>query len=182
MGNSGSSGGGGPGGGASGRRRNHGHHHQQHAPSIPPPPAPPQQPPTPPPEVSAGNRYVFAAATPYPQYPSPNSPQYYQYVGPYPPPPPMPAQMPAQMPAPFDHYPRSGGDHPAYHPGWASAPRYPYGLSPPPPPTPFVEHQKAVTIRNDVNLKKETLRIVPDEENPGRYLVAFTFDATVSGR
>ncbi|KAF3638079.1 hypothetical protein FXO38_23424 [Capsicum annuum] len=35
---------------------------------------------------------------------------------------------------------------------------------------------------NDVNLKKETLRIQPDEENPGKYLVAFDFDATVPGR
>ena len=49
-------------------------------------------------------------------------------------------------------------------------------------PTPYVEHQKAVTIRNDVNLKKETLRIEPDEECPGRFLVSFTFDATVAGR
>lgn len=63
--------------------------------------------------------------------------------------------------------------------------QYP-GYYPPPPPAmpaaPCVEHQKAVTVRNDVNLKKETLRIEPDEENPGKYLVAFTFDATVSGR
>ena len=49
-------------------------------------------------------------------------------------------------------------------------------------PAPYVEHQKAVTIRNDVNLKKESLRIEPDEENPGSYLVTFTFDATVAGR
>ncbi|KAL3531929.1 hypothetical protein ACH5RR_005450 [Cinchona calisaya] len=41
--------------------------------------------------------------------------------------------------------------------------------------------QKAVTIRNDVNLKKETLRIEPDEANPGKFLVAFTFDAAVAG-
>lgn len=39
----------------------------------------------------------------------------------------------------------------------------------------------AVTIRNDVNLKKESLRIEPDEENPGSYLVTFTFDASVAG-
>jgi hypothetical protein len=45
-----------------------------------------------------------------------------------------------------------------------------------------VEHQKAVMIRNDVNLKKETLRIEPDEENPGKFVVAFTFDATAPGR
>ncbi|KAK6778675.1 hypothetical protein RDI58_025393 [Solanum bulbocastanum] len=52
---------------------------------------------------------------------------------------------------------------------------------PPPMPAPYVEHQKAVTIRNDVNLKKETLRIEPDKKNPGKYLVSFTFDAIVSG-
>lgn len=46
----------------------------------------------------------------------------------------------------------------------------------------FVEHQKAVTIRNDVNIRKETLRMEPDEENPGHFLVAFTFDAIVPGR
>lgn len=44
-----------------------------------------------------------------------------------------------------------------------------------------MEHQKAVTIRNDVNLKKESLRIEADEENPGKFLAAFTFDATVAG-
>ncbi|KAH7553588.1 hypothetical protein JRO89_XS12G0030600 [Xanthoceras sorbifolium] len=49
------------------------------------------------------------------------------------------------------------------------------------PPAPYVEHQKAVTIRNDVNLKKESLRLEADEENPGSFLVSFTFDATVAG-
>ena len=51
-----------------------------------------------------------------------------------------------------------------------------------PPQLPCVEHQKAVTIRNDVNLKKESLKLEPDPDNPGRFLVSFTFDATVSGR
>lgn len=49
-------------------------------------------------------------------------------------------------------------------------------------PAPYVEHEKAVTIRNDVNLKRETLRMEPDEGNPTNYLVAFTFDATVACR
>jgi hypothetical protein len=44
-----------------------------------------------------------------------------------------------------------------------------------------VEHQKAVTIRNDVNLKKDSLKLVADDENPGMFLVSFTFDATVAG-
>ncbi|CAM6058108.1 unnamed protein product [Sphagnum tenellum] len=41
--------------------------------------------------------------------------------------------------------------------------------------------QNANTIQNDVNLKKETLRLEKDEENPGFHLVAFSFDAAVSG-
>ena len=71
MGNAGSNGG----GAAPGHRRRssghgHGHHHQA------PPPPPPQE--------TAPNRYVFAAATPYPpQYPNPNPPQYYPQYGNY---------------------------------------------------------------------------------------------------
>ncbi|KAK7345579.1 hypothetical protein VNO77_16184 [Canavalia gladiata] len=83
---------------------------------------------------------------------------YHNYPGYYPP--------PAPLPAPYDHHHR-----PAVDPMWG---RYP-------PPAPYVEHQKAVTIKNDVNIKKETLTIEPDDENPGRFLVSFTFDATVSG-
>ncbi|KAB2066437.1 hypothetical protein ES319_A09G160400v1 [Gossypium barbadense] len=147
-----------------GSRRNH------------PPPPPPPQPPAPSqpqPEITA-NRYVFAAATPYPpQYPNTNPPQYYQYPGYYQPQPPVPLPLPA----PYDHHHR-GGPHmePA---NWG---RYPYVPMVPPPPVPYIEHQKAVTIRNDVNLKKETLKLVPDEENAGKFLVSFTFDATVAGR
>ncbi|KAL0333359.1 UNVERIFIED_CONTAM: putative E3 ubiquitin-protein ligase LOG2 [Sesamum angustifolium] len=157
MGNIGSS-------GANGRRRSSSR--RSHPP--PPPPQAPQ------PEITA-NRYVFAAATPYPpsQYPNPNAPPYYQYPGYYPPPP--PAAMPVPLPAPYDHH------HAAPHANWVNG-RYPYGpMMQPQPPPPYVEHQKAVTIRNDVNLKKETLRIEPDEGHPGKYLVAFTFDATVAG-
>ncbi|KAL4295485.1 hypothetical protein GQ457_12G010150 [Hibiscus cannabinus] len=144
-----------------GNRRNH-----------PPPPQPPA-PAQPQPEIAA-NRYVFAAATPYPpQYPNTNPPQHYQYPGYY------PAQSPAPLPlpAPYDNHHRGG--HQMEHANWS---RYAYGPMMPPPPVPYIEHQKAVTIRNDVNLKKETLKLVPDEENPGKFLVSFTFDATVGGR
>ncbi|OIW21082.1 hypothetical protein TanjilG_28531 [Lupinus angustifolius] len=51
----------------------------------------------------------------------------------------------------------------------------------PPQPMPYVEHQKAVTIRNDVNVKKETLKIELDENNPRSFVVSFMFDATVDG-
>ncbi|KAJ7554347.1 hypothetical protein O6H91_06G136100 [Diphasiastrum complanatum] len=62
-------------------------------------------------------------------------------------------------------------------------------LMPPPvstqsalPQTPAVaEHQKANTIKNDVNLKKASLRLEKDEANPGHHLVAFSFDATLPG-
>ena len=163
MGNIGSSGG--------NSRRRHGSR-RGHPP--PPPPHPPQ------PEITA-NRYVFAAATPYPsQYPNPNTnhpphplPYYHQYPGYYPPP-------PVPLPAPYDHHHRLPPHMDPGHGNYMGA-RYPCG-----PvmhqPAPYVEHQKAVTIRNDVNLKKETLKIEPDEENPGKYLVCFTFDATVAGR
>lgn len=190
MGNAGSNGG----GGSPGHRRRgsaaqghghhqvHGHHHQ---PSSPPPPPPPE---------SSPSHYVFAAATPYPppQYTNPNLPRYYPQYGNYYPPPPS-LQVP--LPAPYDHHHRGGGAgvptggefppsaHPQHYPGWpgVSGRPHPCGLQPA-MPTPYVEHQKAITIRNDVNLKKETLRIEPDEECPGRFLVAFTFDATLAGR
>ncbi|KAF2312066.1 hypothetical protein GH714_027932 [Hevea brasiliensis] len=119
------------------------------------------------PEITA-SRYVFAAATPYPsQYanlnPSPlQYPEYYH-------PPARPA-VPVPLPTLYDHHHRGDPAH------WVGG-RYPCG-----PMVPYVEHQKAVTIRNDVNLRKESLRLEPDEENPGRFLVAFTFDATVAGR
>ncbi|KAJ4893235.1 putative E3 ubiquitin-protein ligase LOG2 [Raphanus sativus] len=84
------------------------------------------------------------------------------------------------LPSPYDHHHYPPPPHPYHHP-WTAGGRYPY----PPGPMvsqPFVEHQKAVTIRNDVNLKKESLKLEPDPDCPGRFLVSFTFDATVSGR
>ncbi|MCO5570101.1 hypothetical protein L7F22_023817 [Adiantum nelumboides] len=50
-----------------------------------------------------------------------------------------------------------------------------------PLPLPELENHRANTIKNDVNLKKLTLRLEKDEENSGCYLVAFSFDALVSG-
>ncbi|OIW11198.1 hypothetical protein TanjilG_28289 [Lupinus angustifolius] len=120
---------------------------------LPPPPL------TPHPEITAHQfLYPGPSQSQYP-HPNPNAPIHYpqpqyHYPGGYypPPPPPMPHHNPL-------HYP------------------YPVMA----PPAPYVEHQRAVTIRNDVNIKKETLQIEPDDENCGRFLVNFTFDATVSG-
>lgn len=44
------------------------------------------------------------------------------------------------------------------------------------------EHQKAVTIRNDVNVRKESVRVVEDEKNSGTFLLSFIFDAVAPGR
>ncbi|KAJ8533853.1 hypothetical protein K7X08_007177 [Anisodus acutangulus] len=78
------------------------------------------------------------------------------------------------MPLPYDHR-----MDPTYA-NWVNG-GYLCGPMMPPTHAPYVEHQKAVTIRNDVNVQKETLRIEPDEDNPSKYLVAFDFDATVPG-
>ncbi|XP_044473403.1 probable E3 ubiquitin-protein ligase LOG2 [Mangifera indica] len=148
-----------------GSRRNH------------PPPPPPQPPLTPPHHEISANRYVFAAVTPYPeqQYPDNNNPnlppQYYQYQRYHPPHPPA---MPVPLPAQYDHHDRGTGHVDLGN--W----RYPCGPMAS-APQPYVEYQKAVTIRNDVNLKKESLKLETDEENPGSFLVSFTFDATVAG-
>ncbi|XP_054795070.1 probable E3 ubiquitin-protein ligase LOG2 [Prosopis cineraria] len=158
MGNIGSS-------GANGRRRSNSR--RRHPPPTSPPPFRTQ------PEI-ASSRSVHPASTPHTsQYPNPSP--YFQYPGHYS----APHQaMPAPLPAPLDHHHRAG-PHPQTDPSRTGV-SYHCGPAAP-PPAPYVEHQKAVTIRNDVNVKKGTLRVEPDEENPGRSLVAFTFDATVDG-
>ncbi|AES81841.1 putative aminoacyltransferase, E1 ubiquitin-activating enzyme [Medicago truncatula] len=143
--------------GAHNRRRHATASRRTHPP--PPPPVTPQ------PEI-APHQFVYPGAAPYPNPPM-HYPQYH-YPGYYPPP----------IPMPHHHHPHPH-PHPHMDPAWVSR-YYPCG-----PvvnqPAPFVEHQKAVTIRNDVNIKKETIVISPDEENPGFFLVSFTFDAAVSG-
>ncbi|KAE9619715.1 putative aminoacyltransferase, E1 ubiquitin-activating enzyme [Lupinus albus] len=115
------------------------------------------------PEITA-NQFMYPAATTTP---------YHNYPGYYPPPPPT---MPMPLPASYDHHHHH---YPVMDPMWG---RYPQPqLQLPAPPMPYVEHQKAVTIRNDVNIKKESLKIEPDENNPGRFVVSFMFDATVDG-
>lgn len=133
---------------------------------------PPQPPVTPQPEIAA-HQFVYPSAAPYP---NPNPPMHYpqyHYPGYYPP--------PVPMPHPHQH-PHHQHPHQQQHPHPHMDPRY-YPCGPVMnQPAPFVEHQKAVTIRNDVNIKKDSLAISPDEENAGFFLVSFTFDATISGR
>lgn len=35
------------------------------------------------------------------------------------------------------------------------------------------------TVKNDLNLRKKTLRAVPDPSRPGFYLISFVFDANI---
>ncbi|KAF6162843.1 hypothetical protein GIB67_029112 [Kingdonia uniflora] len=61
------------------------------------------------------------------------------------------------------------------------------GIRPPPmsvpmPQPPYVNHQEAKKVRNDVNVHKDTISIHVDEKNPDYHLVSFTFDALVDGR
>jgi len=63
----------------------------------------------------------------------------------------------------------------------------PVYFGPPPvavmePPAPYVEHQTAKKVKNDVNVNKATVRLVADDLNPGHYLVSFVFDALFDGR
>ncbi|KAE9589986.1 hypothetical protein Lal_00037775 [Lupinus albus] len=123
---------------------------------------PPPQPVAAQPEITA-NRFIYqeAATTPYQTYPA-----YYPSPSP---------TMP--LPAAYDHQHHHHHHRPMLDPTWS---RYPQPQLPP-PPMPYVEHQRAVTIKNAVNIKKETLRIEADEDNPGHFLVSFTFDATIDG-
>lgn len=48
-------------------------------------------------------------------------------------------------------------------------------------PAPYVDHQSAKKIKNDVNVHKDTIRLEVDEVNRDCHLVSFTFDAMVDG-
>ncbi|KAL9828152.1 putative E3 ubiquitin-protein ligase LOG2 [Arabidopsis thaliana] len=148
--------------GGEGRRRRR----RNHTAAPPPPPPPPSSslPPPPLPTEIQANPIVFAAVTPYP---NPNPNPVYQYPASYyhhPPPGAMPLP-------PYDHHLQHHPPHPYHNHSWApvAMARYPYAGHMMAQPTPYVEHQKAVTIRNDVNLKKESLRLEPDPDNPGRF-------------
>lgn len=45
----------------------------------------------------------------------------------------------------------------------------------------FVEQQKAKTVKNDVNVHKDTILLEVDERNPDSHLVSFVFDAQLDG-
>ncbi|XP_070037030.1 probable E3 ubiquitin-protein ligase LUL4 isoform X1 [Nicotiana tomentosiformis] len=175
-------------------KRQQNHHFHRPPPPLPPPSSsiPPALPPlTPPPHPS----YSFPPTTatrpppsqnPYPLLPPPPR---HNVVPTYPPPPPpsnsynyhfsfnhQSSYGSSSRPVVYqNHYP------PYYHPhgnnGWG-------GFRPPPAPlpvVPYVDHQNAKKIKNDVNVHKDTIRIQLDELNKDSHLVTFTFDALVDG-
>ncbi|CAN6481971.1 unnamed protein product [Victoria cruziana] len=146
------------------------------SPATPPPPRPPSSshdanylaPPPPPPPLPS---HVFAANTPYAPPYAPNYSNYSHYSrfsGGYC----VPYAASGQSSHPYYMNPRGGCPYPQ---------PVPYSGPPPRPPPPLVDHTKATTIRNDVNLRKDTIRLAVDEQNPDHHLVTFTFDSTVDG-
>ncbi|GAV60923.1 zf-C3HC4_3 domain-containing protein, partial [Cephalotus follicularis] len=155
----------------SNRRR----HNYQHPPPPPPPPPPyyypttehPSLPPPPPPPQN------------YPSYPYPTHPPPHSYYN-------------TAFTTSFSYSNPMMGRY-NYHynyPSYANQPngwpavRAPVGSTPPqtqPQPPPYVEHQNAKKVRNDVNVHKDTLRLEVDELNPDHRLVSFVFDALYDG-
>ncbi|CAI9102265.1 OLC1v1000507C1 [Oldenlandia corymbosa var. corymbosa] len=185
-------------------------HHQQlnnpQPPTPPPPstplplPAPRQQaplpnpaPPPPPPQPPVPTTFTFAANAPYPSLPPPTP------TPPPPPPPPQPQSFPyyPQYNYSYSNYVRPGnvmGAQPGnyYNPYFVGHghgnmwDRPPAGIQlplmpPPPQPVPYVDHQSAKKIKNDVNVHKDTIKLDVDEGNSDCHLVSFTFDALVDG-
>ncbi|KAL8121705.1 putative E3 ubiquitin-protein ligase LUL4 isoform X1 [Apium graveolens] len=107
---------------------------------------------------------------------------------PYAPPPPPPYAPPYHThPPPPPHfysggpnyqYPVMGHSDFGYHnQGWV-------GIRPVAPthqPAAFVEEQQAKKVRNDVNVHKDSVKVVVDELNPDHHLVSFVFDALFDG-
>ncbi|KAK6243087.1 hypothetical protein QUC31_009496 [Theobroma cacao] len=86
-------------------------------------------------------------------HPSPSSSSPNHYHPPPPPPPPPPSSSSSLMAPPF------------------------FSLAPPP----YVDHESAKKIKNDVNIHKDSIRLFLDDNSLDSYLVSFTFDALVDG-
>ncbi|KAK6118580.1 hypothetical protein DH2020_047693 [Rehmannia glutinosa] len=191
------------------KRHNRHHHHQPpppHHPPLPPSsssvnhPPPPQitLPPTTPQPTSPPHgfnppaqppSYAFAANAPYsthqPPYPAPPSCPHRP-----PPPPPLPPYNYSYNFSNYHSRPVNNmiGQYSNYRPyyipqisGWGPSAAPPPQPLPPLQPAPYVDHQSAKKIKNDVNVHKDTIRLQLDEQYPDCHLVSFTFDALVDG-
>ncbi|CAI5495606.1 unnamed protein product [Closterium sp. Naga37s-1] len=144
--------------------------HQQHRRSQPA--RPPQYYPPVPYSVPAG----AVPQAPYGHAPYPYGYAYHPQAGGGVPP--SPWQHNPHYPPPPPAAPWYGG-YPGHAPPPYQVPVPP--MMPVPPPPVVAEPQQAVTIRNEVNVKRSSLRLLRDPADPSKHLVAFTFDATVSG-
>nr|WBO26474.1 RING3 type E3 ubiquitin ligase [Aquilaria sinensis] len=146
--------------------------------TYPPPPPPPYYYPPEPPLLPPPHPSLYPSIPPYPAQPH----------SPYPPPP-APICNNGYGSAPYSSgshsNPMIGRFHYHYNPyhanqnsGWPGI-RGPVG--PPPQPPPYVDHQNAKKVRNDVNVHKHTLKLEVDEHNPEHQLVSFVFDALFDG-
>ncbi|XP_019058664.1 PREDICTED: probable E3 ubiquitin-protein ligase LUL4 [Tarenaya hassleriana] len=172
------------------RRNNHRrHHHHLHPPPPPPPyyylPDPPRQPLPPPVPPQQQQEYTFTA-----------NPTYLPALPPPPPPPPPMIQSCSHGPYNsygygnaatgrynyhYHYYPQQAPYFAGQTNGWAPMLRPPAMVGPPPQPPPYVEHQSAKKVRNDVNVHKDTVRLEVDDLSPGHLLVSFVFDALFDG-
>lgn len=171
-----------------------------HQPSPPPPPLPP-----PPPSTSTSSNYPYYTPNPY-NHPPPNPNYYYSSSNSYPPPSyeqqlthavnsivtfieslikPTTTSGTGSRPNTNVYYNNYGP--PPNRFSRPSVPTQPLPGHPPPPPSSlqqpppqFVESQNAKTVKNEVNIHKDTIRFIFDEKND-HHLLSFTFDASADG-
>ncbi|KAL1803869.1 hypothetical protein ACET3Z_032516 [Daucus carota] len=139
--------------------------------------------------------------------PSSSSSSYCYPLDPYPAPYPYPAHPPPPPPATpiYSSYYSSGGYNACNYTspvmgmssfgpyysygyqdnGWVGIPAAPMAVTAEAvaalPPPAYVEHQEAKKVKNDVNVHKDTIRLVRDEAYPDHHLVSFVFDAMFDG-
>ena len=98
----------------------------------------------------------------------------------------VPPVQPTYPPSNYQQY-RPGIIPNMYPPGYYHQ-QYPspntghWTRSPAPSPVVGAPSQQTVTVRNAVNIKKGTIQLIKDMENPGFYLLAFSYDAESPGR
>nr|GMD48212.1 probable E3 ubiquitin-protein ligase LUL4 [Ipomoea batatas] len=164
-------------------------HHQPPPPSLPqlpPPPPPPQQPSSssvpPPPPLSShapppNPSFAYGANAPYS---APSQNPYCLIPAPYPP------QSNGQFNYGYNYPNRPVIYHSSYHPpyylpnAWSGY-RPPQHVPLPLPAVPYVDHQNAKKIKNDINVHKDTIKLQVDDNNKDCHLVSFVFDALVDG-
>ncbi|CAK9161899.1 unnamed protein product [Ilex paraguariensis] len=138
---------------------------------------------------SSSSSYPYAPGPSYPTHPPP-PPNPYATHPPPPPPPPPPIYNSYHYPngygtSNYTNLPMGRSNYGPFYAhqqnGWIGV-RPPLVAPPPLTPPPYVEHQNAKKVRNDVNVHKDTLRLEVDEQNPDNHLISFVFDALFDGR